>query len=254
MLRLQRRIDVVLLAGPCLVVIEFKVHKNGYDAVRQVEDYAFDLRDFHKESHELPILPVLCVPDAPNRSVEMVLPERGQIADPLRCNADSLGRLLLRLGASAGVDQIDLNKWASSPYHPVPTIIQAAELLYAGHQVREIAHAASGSENLGVTTDRLVEIIANAETNKKHLVVFVTGVPGSGKTLVGLNAIHDPRFRRESQTIRAFLSGNTPLITVLHEALARDQANRSKVKTGDGTARSCRKNSGSHAVFAGISG
>src|SRR5262245_35483202 len=79
MLRLQKRIDVVLLAGTCLVVIEFKVHKNGYDAVRQVEDYAFDLRDFHKESHELPILPVLCVPDAKNRPVEMVLPEKGQI-------------------------------------------------------------------------------------------------------------------------------------------------------------------------------
>jgi hypothetical protein len=110
---------------------------------------------------------------------------------------------------------------------------EAAELLYAGHQVAEIAHASGNPENLTITTDRLIEIVANAQHKKKHVVIFVTGVPGSGKTLIGLNAIHDPRFRDEERPAGAFLSGNTPLVTVLREALAKDMAERKAKKLGE---------------------
>ena len=119
-----------------------------------------------------------------------------------------------------------MGSWDAAPYRPVPSIIEAAELLYAGHEVREIAHASSDPKNLGATTDRLIDIISDAQRNGRHVIAFVTGVPGSGKTLAGLNAIHDPRFRDEGRPAGAFLSGNTPLVTVLREALARDHARR----------------------------
>jgi hypothetical protein len=115
----------------------------------------------------------------------------------------------------------------------VPSIIEAAELLYAGHQVAEIAHAGSDPGNLTTTTDRLIEIVTAAQRNRKHVVVFVTRVPGSGKTLFGLNAIHDPRFRADERPAGAFLSGNTPLVTVLREALARDMAQRTTKTLAD---------------------
>ena len=234
LLRLQRRLDVVILAGTLLTVIEFKVGSDSYQPadMHQVDDYALDLRDFHQASHKLSILPVLCVPDAPDHNGGEIPPARPGVSAARSCNRKSLGQLLLMLGAVEGDEQIDLDAWEASPYCPVPTIIEAAELLYAGHEVREIAHASSNPENLNATTDRLIEIIADAHQNHRHIVVFVTGVPGSGKTLVGLNAIHDSRFRQDGRSSGAFLSGNTPLITVLREALAHDKARRTLDRLG----------------------
>jgi hypothetical protein len=228
LLRLQRRLDVVILAGTTVVVIEFKVGGDNYltNDIQQVEDYALDLRDFHEASHHLPILPVLCVTNAADRHYE--LPDGDGVANTCLCNAESLFGLLQEVAALGSPQQISLDTWDASPYRPVPSIIEAAELLFAGHEVQEIAHASSDPENLGATTDRLIDIISSAQRNSEHAVVFVTGVPGSGKTLVGLNAIHDPRFRDDNRAAGAFLSGNTPLVRVLRDALARDEASRTK--------------------------
>jgi hypothetical protein len=233
LLRLQRRLDVVLLCGQRVIVIEFKVGAATYQPadVRQVEDYALDLRDFHEISHNLNIVPVLCATEAP--AVPFSVGTELGVAGLCRCNRTTLSSLLVEVASTDNGLQIDSEHWDNSPYRPVPTIIEAAELLYAGHQVAEIAHASSNPENLTVTTDRLIEVVADAQHNKKHIVVFLTGVPGSGKTLVGLNAIHDPRFRAEQRPAGAFLSGNAPLVTVLREALARDMAERTAKTLAD---------------------
>jgi Uncharacterized conserved protein (DUF2075) len=232
LLRLQRRLDVILLCGQRVIVIEFKVGAATYQPAdaRQVEDYALDLRDFHEASRNLNIIPVLCATEAP--ALPFSLGTAPGVAGLCRCNQATLGDLLLELASTHRGPQIDAEYWDNSPYQPVPTIIEAAELLYAGHQVAEIAHASSNPENLTATTDRLIEIVADAQRNNKHIVVFITGVPGSGKTLVGLNAIHDTRFRAEQRPAGAFLSGNAPLVTVLREALARDMAERTTKTLG----------------------
>jgi hypothetical protein len=233
LLRLQRRLDVVLLCGQRVVVIEFKIGAATFQPVdaRQVEDYALDLRDFHEASHHLNIVPVLCATEAPAApfSLEIV----PGVASLCRCNRATLTSFLIKLAGSDNGTQIDLEYWDSSPYRPVPSIIEAAELLYAGHQVRDIAHASSNPQNLTDTTDPLIAIVEDAQSAKKHIIAFVTGVPGSGKTLVGLNAIHDSRFRGDDRPAGAFLSGNTPLVTVLREALARDMAERTTKTLAD---------------------
>jgi hypothetical protein len=228
LLRLQRRLDVVLLAGNRVLVIEFKVGGDSYQTadIQQVEDYALDLRDFHEASHHLCIFPILCTTNAPNRTWN--ISAKVGVASICLCNTNTLADLLVEVSADENHEQLEIDRWEASQYRPVPSIIEAAELLYAGHKVREVAHASANPENLGTTTDKLIEIIASAQQGGKHVVAFVTGVPGSGKTLVGLNAIHDPRFRQDGRESGAFLSGNTPLVTVLREALARDDAMRNE--------------------------
>ena len=233
LLRLQRRLDVVLVCGQRVVVIEFKVGATTYQAadIRQVEDYALDLRDFHEASHKLNIIPVLCATEA--TAAPFSIATAPGVAPLCRCNRATLSSFLRKLANTDNGAQIDIKYWDESPYRPVPTIIEAAELLYAGHQVADIANASSNPENLTITTDRLIEIVADAQVKKEHVVAFVTGVPGSGKTLVGLNAIHDPRFRAKERPAGAFLSGNTPLVRVLREALARDVKERTGKKLAD---------------------
>lgn len=230
LLRLGGRPDVVILAGASVVVIEFKVGAKEHSSsdIQQVETYALDLRDFHEASHRLTILPVLCATEARGR--EYSLPHSKGVGPTCCCNAVTLGKLLEEIASQENGQQIDVHNWNSAPYRPVPSIIEAAELLFAGHEVREIDHASSAPDNLGATTDRLIEIVSSAQQRNEHIVVFVTGIPGSGKTLVGLNAIHDPRFRQQGRKAGAFLSSNRPLVRVLRDALARDDMARTKRK------------------------
>ena len=226
LLRLERRLDVVILAGLSIIVIEFKIGANNYltQDIQQVEDYALDLGDFHEASHHLSILPVLCATHAPARDNGL---SNGKGVGPVcLCNTQTLADLLEVVGSYDNGQQIDVDAWDSATYRPVPTIIKAAELLFSGHQVQDIVHASSDPKNVSATTDRLIEIIADAKHNNEHIVIFVTGVPGSGKTLVGLNIVHDPSFRKKGWAPSAFLSGNRPLVTVLREALARDNVAR----------------------------
>ena len=159
----------------------------------------------------------------------------------------TLSSFLLELANTDNGSQIDPEHWDGSPYRPVPTIIEAAELLYAGHQVADIAHAISNPENLTTTTDRLIEIVADAQRSRKHVVVFVTGVPGSGKTLVGLNAIHDPRFRAEERPPGAFLSGIRHLLQCCARLWlgTRPEGHTEHLER---TSRSQDRNSGAHDV------
>ena len=230
MFRLHRRIDAVLLTDRAILVVEFKVGVREYDSagIRQVEDYALDLRDFHAGSTYRTIVPVLCATAAESKGLsDFVLHEN--IADVLCANASNLGSTLVwayQKAPTASVGSLSLGEWDGAPYAPVPNIIEAAELLYAAHDVEDIHSALAEQKNLAATSDRLIEIIAAARRDKRKAVCFVTGVPGSGKTLTGLNAVHDPRFRDTGGASGAFLSGNTPLVEVLREALAQDHRRR----------------------------
>lgn len=230
LLRLQRRLDSVALAGQIVAVIEFKVGAERYEAndARQVEDYALDLRDFHSGSQKLTIVPILCSTNAHPHPI----PQNGQwgtVWPVFYTNVDTLSHALIQFAEIQDREahtQLDLETWGDAPYTPVPSIIEAAELLYSGHQVEEIAHSATESENLKATSDRLIQIAKYAQENKKKIVCFVTGIPGSGKTLIGLNLVHDKRIKHDLNSNAAYLSGNTPLVEVLREALARDRKRR----------------------------
>jgi hypothetical protein len=237
MLRIQRRIDLVLIADTVIFCIEFKMGASRYDAAdkRQTEDYAFDLRDFHAASKHVPIVPILCASAAPSIPKPQ-LNLASHVKELILCNNQNLAAHLLAAWQAIHkphVAKLSASAWDNASYSPVPTIIETAEKLYGANDVREIHEALADHINLTATTDRLIELIAEAHSQNKHRIIFVTGVPGSGKTLTGLNAVHDPRFRENGRGAGAFLSGNTPLVAVLREALAVDEAKRTEKKVGE---------------------
>lgn len=233
--RMGKRADVVLLVDGVAFVLEFKVGSSGFDrsAITQVHDYALDLKNFHRGSHALAILPILIATRAPACGEMLPSWAQDQVANPVLSNGDGLVELInaaARLKASA-VDPAD---WQHSGYLPTPTIIEAAQALYQNHAVEEIARSDAGAQNLSATTAKVREIIALARDQQKKVICFITGVPGSGKTLAGLNIATDSA--RNTDAHRAvFLSGNGPLVAVLREALARDQVDRTGCRKTDAT-------------------
>ncbi len=223
--RRQKRPDAILLAEDVILVIEFKVGATSHDASSrwQVEDYCLNLRDFHGGSSGCAIVPVLCSTVAP--SVTSSPPISISCVTPIRlANADDLASVLLS-AYSAQHDPngfaIDADTWVDAPYRPTLSVIEAAERLYENHDVREISH--SYASNLDATTDLLAEVIREARAQNRRYVCLVTGVPGAGKTLTGLNVVHDPSLRAESGPSGIFLSGNGPLVKVVREALVLSQ-------------------------------
>jgi hypothetical protein len=244
--RLGLRIDTVLVLGHVLFVLEFKVGARDYsrDAIDQVWDYALDLKNFHETSHEVPVVPILVATQssAPPLQIETGV-HRDEVPVPLRCNATSLADAI-RIGLKHfEPTYIDPAQWQRGRYHPTPTIVEAARALYAGHSVEEISRSDAGAANLTVTSNRLAELIAHVRQRGEKAIFFVTGVPGAGKTLVGL-AIANRHTDKDDSLYSVYLSGNGPLVSVLHEALARDQVARAKA-TGEslriGEARSAVK-------------
>ena len=228
--RLGLRVDTVLVLEHVVFVLEFKVGARDYsrDAIDQVWDYALDLKNFHEASHTAPIVPILVATKAAAATLQI---ETGHHKDsvpiPLRCNAESLAdaiKLGLQHFQSGGIDS---DQWQQGRYHPTPTVVEAARALYAGHTVEEISRSDAGAENLTVTANRLAELIATVRKRHEKAIFFVTGVPGAGKTLVGLD-IANRHTDKDDNLYSVYLSGNDPLVKVLHEALARDQVARAK--------------------------
>src|ERR1700737_3211686 len=113
-------------------------------------------------------------------------------------------------------------------YKPTPTIIEAAQALYQGHKVAEITRSDAEAINLSQTAECIAQIIEDAKSKRYKAICFVTGVPGAGKTLAGLNLVTQRTNAHEDEHA-VFLSGNGPLVDVLREALARDEHERSKL-------------------------
>ncbi len=225
--RMGKRVDAVVVIGDGIFVIEFKVGSDAFDrhAIEQVEDYALDLKNFHRGSHDLSIIPIL-VPTLVARSQDIQLElALDQVAKPLCLSVADLGPVIAMIGARHKARPFDAAAWAASGYRPTPTIIEAARTLYARHDVRDIARSDADAINLGRTQDALATVIEDAKANGGKSVCFVTGVPGAGKTLAGLN-IATQRSEAHQDEHAVFLSGNGPLVDVLREALTRDQASR----------------------------
>jgi hypothetical protein len=222
--RLGRRIDNVLIVDQLLFVIEFKVGEAHAEAADrdQVWDYALDLKNFHDASHVLPIVPVL-VPTGLAQTVEVALFMAADgVARPLTVAPTDLAATLARCLTAWPGPAIAPNVWLAGRYQPTPTIIEAASALYAGHGVAEISRSGASATNLAVTSVALDTLIRDAQRLGRKYLCLVTGVPGAGKTLVGLdvaNRYRDP----DSALYSVFLSGNGPLVQVMREALARDQ-------------------------------
>lgn len=220
--RMGRRADVVLVAGDVVFVLEFKVGSAHFDrhAIDQVYGYGLDLKHFHETSHDLPIVPVLIATEAAAQVPELSW-SADQIAKPVLVNSSQVAGLVATVLASRPARQLCASTWAAGRYKPTPTIVEAAQALYGGHDVREISRSEAGAENLTVTASCIDDIIDQAKLHRRKVICFVTGVPGSGKTLAGLN-IANRRMHSAEEEHAVFLSGNGPLVDVLREALTKD--------------------------------
>jgi len=240
--RLAKRVDVVLLLRGIVFVLEFKAEEKGYlvSDIDQVMDYALDLKNFHKESHDRTIVPVLVVTEAKETLTNYrISAYNDKVYEPLLVNVDFLGEtieaVLLRERYAKGFDEESLQRWCISRYEPTPTIIEAASALYLNHSVVEITRSDASGESLQRTTDYLLNVIDRSRERGEKSICFVTGVPGAGKTLVGLNVAIAQSKRAEDQkeNLAVYLSGNGPLVKVLTAALARDKVRRDGGKLSD---------------------
>jgi Uncharacterized conserved protein (DUF2075) len=229
--RIGSRIDAVVITGPAVVVIEFKIGARRFERAdeNQVWDYALDLKNFHLGSREALILPILVASDGPDQPLNLSTPDLDRVYPPMRCNARGLKGLVELIAASVSGPQLDSAAWARSPYQPTPTIIQAAQALYARHSVDAIIRNDAGDHNLARTSETVEQIVDRVQQNRSRAIVFITGVPGAGKTLVGLN-LATKRRDTKSTTHAVYLSGNGPLVEVLREALTRDELSRLRAK------------------------
>ena len=228
--RRGKRIDAVILANDIVLVVEFKCGARHYDreARIQAEDYCLDLRDFHTGSRSRILVPFVVATAA-----EEEPPASGDVTDSIApvwlANASSLPRLLEQAVvqySDCAAPQVDPQSWNNAEYAPTPTIIEAARALYEGQNVREISRCHAGAENLTRTSATVMEAIQSARSANRKMICFVTGVPGAGKTLAGLNLVHNRELHEGS--LGVFLSGNGPLVRVLSEALARDHCVRTQ--------------------------
>ncbi|TXJ03207.1 MAG: DUF2075 domain-containing protein [Aquabacterium sp.] len=226
--RLGRRADVVLLTGPLMVILEFKVGESHFDrsAINQVWDYALDFKYFHESSHHIHVLPVLIATEASPRAynLEQTIHNDGLYL-PVCAATSQLASLLIDAITTTTATRIDVQRWEQGRYMPTPTIVEAARALYAGHRVEDVSRNDAGAQNLAETTHAIDQIIDEARQRGQKCICFVTGVPGAGKTLVGLN-VANRHLDADSDTYSVFLSGNGPLVAVLREALIRDRVER----------------------------
>jgi hypothetical protein len=223
--RRDKRIDAVILANATIIIVEFKVGKTEYSNVDrdQLLDYCLDLRDFHYESRGKNIVPVLLATNA-GKVPAATLDTTDFVKPVFFADKNTFPQIFTEIlnqydGSS---QELSLEKWNNSDYSPTPTIIEAAQTLYAGKSVVEISRSHAGRKNLTKTSNAVVDAIKIAKANNEKIVCFITGVPGAGKTLAGLNIAHDKEFQDSEKSIATFLSGNGPLIKVLRGALGRD--------------------------------
>jgi len=229
--RMGKRVDNILIIDGCIFIIEFKIGSSIYDnyAKDQTFNYALDMNNFHEGSYNKVIIPVLVSELAP-QSVNAYNLCFDNLYETLFANASSLRQTIdVSLEKFRNFQEIDVSGWENSIYKPTPTIIEAATALYQKHNVAEISRSDAGAENLSVTSECISQIIDYSKANNKKSICFVTGVPGAGKTLAGLN-IANLRSNYEAEEHAVFLSGNGPLVDVLREALCRDKVTSSKEK------------------------
>lgn len=229
--RMGRRVDCVLIIQNIVFVVEFKVGEKEYlnSNYDQVWDYALDLKNFHKPSHTALLVPILVATEAHDLEFQFLeTSHEDKLIKPLKANKKNLKKILHNcLDYQKENLTINGNEFVTGSYSPTPTIIEAAVTMYKNHSVKDITRSDADAVNLTTTTKSVSEIIERAQIEKKKIICFVTGVPGAGKTLVGLD-IATKHLDKEKDTHSIFLSGNGPLVAILQEALTRDTVTRQK--------------------------
>lgn len=240
--RMGKRVDNIVIIEGVIFVLEFKCGSSKFEAqaIDQVWDYALDLKNFHEPSHECLIVPILIATESADdfRAIGTT-PNNDKVLIPIRTNAENLRLAIDAVLSSSQKNSVDSIAWEHGRYCPTPTIIEAAMALYNGHSVTEISRSDAGAINLNQTSELIGKIISSSKKRSIKSICFVTGVPGAGKTLVGLNIATKHRKSKDLHSV--FLSGNGPLVAILREALARDNVRREKergVKLRKGNARS----------------
>jgi hypothetical protein len=230
--RIGHRVDAIVLISGIVLVLEFKVGTREYHRsdIDQVYDYAIDLKYFHEGSHGLSVVPVLVATRAKEFPRNLIpQPRVHGLFEPICTNAADLRSTIAETISQIPEQRVDAAIWETSSYCPTPTIIEAARALYARHGVADISRSDAGATNLRKTSEQLSRIIEESRSSRRKAICFVTGVPGSGKTLVGLDIAtkhNDPM----SELHSVYLSGNGPLVAVLREALARDSVRRERMQ------------------------
>ena len=227
--RMGHRIDVVCIIHGLIFLLEFKVGDREYrkSTADQVMDYALDLKYFHELSADRYIIPISIPTEAPSVCNEVSFME-DKISDVLKCTKDNIGLTINSVLSSVQDQDLSMMDWINSRYAPTPTIIEAAQAMYRNHSVRDISRNDAGTYNLTATTETINQIIDDCKRNHKKAICFVTGVPGAGKTLAGLN-IANERHNFDADEHAVFLSGNGPLVDILQAALAKDRSNRTGI-------------------------
>jgi hypothetical protein len=229
--RMGKRADVVFLYKGIVFVLEFKVGETSYKSsdISQVESYTLDFQYFHAGSQNRLIVPVLVATKAkssfePNNTIDR------SIAVVQKTNGKSIKEIVSFFSnVQSDLPLIDMNTWLGSKYKPTPTIIEAARALYADNAVEDIAQCDATVKNLSTTTREIKKVIHECHLNRNKAICFVTGVPGAGKTLVGLNIATRPT--KDDKETAVYLSGNGPLVNVLRQALIQDSMSRGEKKS-----------------------
>ncbi len=242
--RLGKRIDVVLLIDHVIFVIEFKVGEKEFtaSAIDQVLDYAVDLKNFHETTHERAVAPILLATKAKSAlPIVGATSQNDGVLLPIRATVEQFASVLRDVLLFTDGSPINAAAWEQGRYRPTPTIIEAAMALYGGHGVADISRSDASATNLATTSVSITNIIRESQRASRKAICFVTGVPGAGKTLVGLD-VATKYNDKDSELYSVFLSGNGPLVAILQEALARDQVRREreagrKLKKGVATSR-----------------
>lgn len=237
--RVGRRVDVLLVLARHLVLLEFKVGETHFTqhARDQVWDYALDLHHFHETSRSHCITPVVVATHAPAQCLEIPVTTDG-VRAPMQINAEQIADLVSALEAAtdAFCQPIDVDIWEQGSYQPSPSILEAALALYQGHQVADISRKDASGKALEQTTQTLRDIIAQARQKQRKAICFVTGVPGAGKTLVGLNLVNTNSTDLATEDC-IYLSGNGPLVSILQAAFAKDLKQRKGIPLKDSKSR-----------------
>ena len=231
--RLGKRIDVALLYKGIVFCIEFKVGESRIleGDIDQVLDYALDLKNFHKYSEEKVIVPILVATKYNGVSdvIQMSVYD-DRIVNPLVTGSDSIDQLITAVIKKYPNEAPVNENWIISPYAPTPTIIEAARSLYENHSVENITRHEADNVSTDRTIACIMDVIRESKTKHKKSICFVTGVPGAGKTLVGLDVAIKQTYQGQTEPVKdesaVYLSGNGPLVAVLTEALAQDNVKR----------------------------
>ncbi len=226
--RIGKRIDNVIIHKGIIFLLEFKVGKSESTKqdLDQVEDYALDLKNFHEASHDRIIVPILIATKTKLQSSVLPSINHDNVYQPIDCIPTELSKLINKISSHhPSAPKLCGKEWGKSRYYPTPTIIEAAQTLYRGHGVESISRSDASIHNLSSTANAVNKVIDQCKKNNRKAICFITGVPGAGKTLAGLNIANNRQDYKEEE-LATFLSGNGPLVNVLREALARDEATR----------------------------